>query len=45
MLLTTNEEFLNADLVAEAASREAQSDRRIGVWTDDYSNLFQVLKF
>ena len=45
MLLTTNEEFLNTDLIAEAAWREARTDKRIRVWTDDYSNLFQVLKF
>ena len=45
MLLTTNEEFLNLDLITEAAVRGPQSDRQIGMWTDDYSNLFQVLKF
>ena len=45
MLLTTNEEFLNTDLVAEAAWREARTDKRIGTWTDNYSNLFQLLKF
>jgi spermidine synthase len=45
MLLTTNEEFLNTDLVPEVAYREAQSDKRIIMWTDDYSNLFRVLKF
>ena len=45
MLLTTNEEFLNTDLVAEAARREARTDERTRIWTDDYSNLFQVLKF
>ena len=45
MLLTTNEEFLNTDLVTEAAWRKPRSDKRIRMWTDDYSNLFQVLKF
>jgi len=45
MLLTTNEEFLNTDLIADAAYREPQSDKRIRMWTDDYSHLFQVLKF
>lgn len=45
MLLTTNQEFLNSDLITEAAVFEAQNDRQVGIWTDDYSNLFQVLKF
>ena len=45
MLLSTNDEFLNTDMIAKAAWREAQSDKRIRLWTDDYSNLFQVLAF
>jgi SAM-dependent methyltransferase len=45
MLLSTNEEFLNTDMIAEAARREPLSDKRIRMWTDDYSNLFQVLAF
>ena len=45
MLLTTNEEFLRKELITEAALRQAVSDKRIRIWTDDYSNLFQVLKF
>ena len=45
MLLSTNEEFLNADMVAEVARPRAQSDKRIRLWTDDYSNLFQILWF
>ena len=45
MLLSTNEEFLNADMVAEVARTQVQSDKRIPLWTDDYSNLFQVLSF
>ena len=45
MLLSTNDEFLSTDMVTEAARREAQSDKRIRMWTDDHSNLFQVLAF
>ncbi len=45
MLLTTNEEFLNTEMIADAAWREAQNEKRIRLWTDDYSNLFQVLAF
>ena len=45
MLLTTNEEFLSTDLIDEAAWREPQSNKQIRTWTDDYSNLFQVLMF
>ena len=45
MLLTKNEEFLNKGLITEAALREAVSDKQIRTWTDDYSNLFQILKF
>jgi len=45
MLLTTNKEFLDEGLITEAALREAVSDKHIRTWTDDYSNLFQVLKF
>lgn len=45
MLFTTNEEFLNTEMIADAAWREAQNEKRIRLWTDDYSNLFQVLAF
>lgn len=45
MLLTTNRAFLKKGLIAEAAIREPMSDKQIRTWTDDYSNLFQVLKF
>ena len=45
MPLTKNEEFLNKGLITEAALREAVSDKQIRTWTDDYSNLFQILKF
>jgi len=45
MLLTTNEEFLNTEMIVDAAWREAQNEKQVRLWTDDYSNLFQVLAF
>ena len=45
MLLSTNDEFLSTDQVAEATWRQARSHKRVRMWTDDYSNLFQVLAF
>lgn len=45
MLITTNEEFLNTEMIVDAAWREPQNEKRIRLWTDDYSNLFQVLAF
>jgi len=45
MLLTTNRAFLKKSLIAEAAIPEPVSDKQIRTWTDDYSDLFQVLKF
>ena len=45
MLLTTNRAFLKKGLIAEAAIPEPVSDRQIRNRTDDYSDLFQVLKF
>ena len=44
MLLTTNRAFLKKNLIAEAAIPEPVSDKQIRTWTDDYSELFQVLK-
>ena len=45
MLLTNNEGFLGKGLITEAIWRGPRSDKQIRTWTDDYSNLFQVLKF
>jgi len=45
MLLTTNRAFLKKSLIAEAAILEPVSDKQIRTWTDNYSELFQVLMF
>ena len=45
MLLTTNRAFLKKSLIAEAVIPEPVSDKQIRTWTDDYSELFQVLMF
>ena len=45
MLLSANDEFLSTDEVAEATWRPARGNERVQMWTDDYSNLFQVLAF
>ena len=44
MLLTTNRAFPKKSLTAETAIPEPVSDKQIRTWTDDYSELFQVLK-
>ena len=43
LLVTTNEDFLNDQLVIDAASELDPPDPEIRVWTDQYSNLFQIL--
>ncbi len=43
MLLTRNQAFLAGEVIKRAARQVLGTYRRITVWTDDYSNLFQVL--
>ncbi len=43
LLVTTNEDFLNDQMVIDAASELDPPDPQIRVWTDQYSNLFQIL--
>ncbi len=44
LLVTNNEAFLHADEVARLAEPVAPPDPSIRIWTDQYSNLFQILK-
>jgi hypothetical protein len=44
VLLTTNEPFLNSLLSPAEVSSSRPPVSHISPWTDDYSNLFQVLK-
>jgi hypothetical protein len=43
MLLTSNQEFLNSPKIHEAISKNSERDGE-RLWTDDYSNLLQVLR-
>ncbi len=44
LLVTNNQTFLNSADVAAAAVPVAQPGPEIRVWTDQYSNLFQILR-
>jgi spermidine synthase len=44
ILLTLNETFLDADDIRFLEVDPAARDRTIRLWTDDYSNLFQILR-
>lgn len=44
MLLTRNREFLESDDVRAAVSEKPADYQDLGVWTDDYSNLFKVFR-
>ncbi|MHB0958945.1 MAG: spermidine synthase [Pirellulaceae bacterium] len=43
LLVTNNEEFLNCRDIAQAGTALDPPDDTIRVWTDQYSNLFQIL--
>ncbi len=43
LLVTNNDSFLNVPDVAVACEAVELPDREIRVWTDQYSNLFQIL--
>jgi SAM-dependent methyltransferase len=43
ILLTSNEAFLNAPEIAEAARPPGEWSPRITMWTDEESNLFRIL--
>ncbi|HUW19243.1 MAG TPA: fused MFS/spermidine synthase [Sedimentisphaerales bacterium] len=44
ILLTDNEEFLQRQPIQEAASEPESDFDRMRLWTDDYANLFQILR-
>jgi hypothetical protein len=44
VLLTRNEEFLQDPDVLLSTTDESEAELRPCLWTDDYSNLFQILK-
>ena len=44
MLLTTDQAFLNQPLIVENASPRPSIPPDLPVWTDDFSNLVQILK-
>lgn len=43
VLVTRNEKFLSAKVIANRRT-DIESPARLGVWTDDFNNLFRVLK-
>jgi hypothetical protein len=43
-LITTNEAFLGELARHGFAAKTDAADERIQLWTDDYSNLFQILR-
>jgi hypothetical protein len=44
ILLTNNEQFLNHEKIRDAGGGAPGDFDRIRLWTDDYVNLFQILK-
>lgn len=44
ILLTNNKEFLMSDGVREFGQDLAKPDKEIPLWTDQYSNLFQIME-
>ncbi len=44
LLVTNNEEFLRTDEVLESATTVTYPGADIRIWTDQFSNLFQILK-
>ncbi len=44
LLVTKNGDFLRDQEVIDAATEMAPPDPKIRVWTDQYSNLFQIMK-
>ncbi|MFZ3211801.1 MAG: fused MFS/spermidine synthase [Terriglobales bacterium] len=44
MLLAENPAVLKIPAIAEASSPQNESNASLRIWTDDYSNLFQILK-
>ncbi len=45
VLLSNNKEFLNLPGIAEATGARGNYSPRIGLWTDEESNLFRILSF
>jgi hypothetical protein len=44
MLLARDAADLNTDLIRPAVSPPSPRQRDVPLWTDDYSNLFRILK-
>ena len=44
LLLTANQEILNIPQIRERALGYEGYSTAIKIWTDDYSNLFQILR-
>lgn len=45
LLLSHNQQFLENDFFNSVKKKINSSSKKINLWTDDYSNLFQILKF
>ena len=43
VLLTRNQEFLDQPQIVDAAAEKEERYKSLRVWTDDYSNLIEVL--
>lgn len=45
MLLSYNKQFLEMDFFNKGKKKINSLGKKVNLWTDDYSNLFQILKF
>ncbi|MFH0975269.1 MAG: hypothetical protein V1874_05740 [Spirochaetota bacterium] len=45
MLLSKNRKILQSTLIANALSKMGKNNKKFRPWTDDYSNLFQIIKY
>ena len=43
-ILSRNERFMDSEAIQSAASAKADASQRAILWTDDYSDLFRILK-
>ncbi len=44
MLVTRNQDFLNQPAITSRSTPRAMDTTQLRLWTDDYSNLFQILR-
>ena len=44
VILSRDQGFIDSPEIAEATTHRTGKEKRVGLWTDDYHNLFQILK-